>query len=274
MKIKIHPLFIVIAAVTVWTTGVSVFLSSLTAVLLHELAHAFAARSRGYVADNILLLPYGAVLYNRDNTDKVSNVIIALAGPLANFILSLLFISFWWLAPSSYPFTEDFVNANICIGIFNLLPVWPLDGGRVIFTLCGYRPRAMRGLKICSVILSAALLILFGFSVKYGVNFSLLIMALFLLSGAIANTDKEYFLYLNNRSPAIKDYDGGVTEKSVRLAADATLKKALLMIKPDVIITFRIVENGKIIRTLSEEEMRDIFNSAPLTEKIGEVIRR
>lgn len=274
MKIRIHPLFIIVAAVTVISTGVSVFLSSLTAVLLHELAHAYAARSRGYVADNILFLPYGAVLYNRDNTDKLSNVIITLAGPLSNFLISLIFISLWWLIPSSYPVTEDFVNANIFIGLFNLLPVWPLDGGRLIFTLAGYRPRAMKLLKICAVVLSVILFILFGLSVKYGINFSILIMAVFLLSGAFANTDKEYFLYLNNRSPAVKDYDGGVTETTVMISSQATLKKTLLMIKPDRFITFKITENGRVIRTVSEMEMREIFNTHKLNEKLSDVIPR
>lgn len=271
MKIKIHPLFFVVAACVVICSGVSALLSAFIAVLLHELFHACAARGRGYSADNILFLPYGAVLYNRDNLDRTSNIIIAISGPLGNFLLSLIFISLWWIFPVSYIYTKPFVTANLTIGFFNLLPVYPLDGARVILALFNYKPKTQKVLKISGVIVSLALAALFAASFKEH-NYTLIIMAVFLFTAALSKGDKEDYEYMLKESPLVKDYDNGVTEKIVYISSDATLKKALLMIKPNVLITFRVVKNGAVTAEYTEKAMREVFNHNKLTVTFNDII--
>lgn len=273
MKIKIHPLFIVTAALVIWQCGLSVFLSSVLAVLLHELAHAFAARQRGYVADNILMLPYGAVLYNKDNFDKTSNVIIALAGPLCNLLLALAAVSFWWLAPETYAYTKSFAAANIFTGLFNVLPVFPLDGSRLVLALTGYKPKALKALKAGGVISSLVFAALFIASLFFTANFTFLIIAVFLFTGGVFGGEKEIFQYMLKCSPIIKDYENGVVKTTVFLSEKTTLKKVLNMVKPDKYLTVIVMSGDRETAVLDEKKLMEIFNSVPLTATLGDALK-
>lgn len=134
-KFKVHPLFIALAAVMIAIGKGYAFLSSIAAVVLHELAHAVAAKNQGYVSGSITLLPYGAVLSTSEDLDRNSEVIIAAAGPICNFILAIITVALWWLIPACLPYTDDFYTANLTIGFFNLLPAYPLDGSRILLGL-------------------------------------------------------------------------------------------------------------------------------------------
>lgn len=106
-------------------------------VLLHELAHVVAARRLGVRVSDVELLPFGGV--SRIGSEVVTNpskeVVVAAAGPATNLLLAGLAI-----ALKNYGFWDDvlgpfFLQCNLMIAAFNLLPALPLDGGR-IFRAC------------------------------------------------------------------------------------------------------------------------------------------
>ena len=133
VTIYVNPFFLAVLglflAAGVLLAGSMVFL----AVLLHELAHVLAARRRGLGPGEVELLPFGGVA--RLGTElalrPADEVRVALAGPACNLVLAmtaLVLKSHGVWHPELSPF---FVRINLMLAGFNLLPAFPLDGGRI-----------------------------------------------------------------------------------------------------------------------------------------------
>lgn len=116
--------------------GVVFVLLMFGAVLLHELGHALTARRFGVPTRAITLYPIGGVaeLLGHARTPG-QDALIAVAGPAVNFVLAAGLALVAWLAPLT-PGPAFFVNAlvwaNLGLGLFNLLPAFPMDGGRIL----------------------------------------------------------------------------------------------------------------------------------------------
>ncbi|MBR4407238.1 MAG: M50 family metallopeptidase, partial [Clostridia bacterium] len=163
-----------------------VFFTYILVVILHEMAHFFVAKKLGYSMNKIFLLPYGAgISLNQNFVDEKDEILIASAGPLLNFFLAFLTISLWWLFPSVYIHTETFVLANIVTGLINLLPCYPLDGGRILSSFLSKKlNNRKKALKISSIfnflIVFLFILIFLTDIFKY---FTFLLMAIFIFLG-------------------------------------------------------------------------------------------
>jgi Zn-dependent protease len=104
-------------------------------VLLHELAHAFVARRLGVGVRQITLFAFGGTAeVDRDSPDPRSELLIAVAGPLSNLAIACLMYGLWRVASDTrwamIPLHLAIFNASM--GCFNLLPGFPMDGGRVV----------------------------------------------------------------------------------------------------------------------------------------------
>ena len=156
------------------------------AVLLHELAHYFVADRLFYRCYEVRVSVFGAVLYG-DFTDVYprDRILIAVAGPAANFVAAVLCLALWWVAPQTYVPTENFFAANITMGLVNLLPCYPLDGGRVLTGLLEkYTAKAIGYTKTATWIVGFALFGVFVLSLFVGLNlFAVGLFALGLLGG-------------------------------------------------------------------------------------------
>src|SRR5436190_2118417 len=112
-------------------------------VVLHEFGHAFAAKAFGINTPDITLLPIGGVArLERMPEEPVQELIIAVAGPLVNVVIALgLFVaagSQALLNPATVEgggLIAQLLTINIILVLFNLLPAFPMDGGRVLRTL-------------------------------------------------------------------------------------------------------------------------------------------
>ncbi|MSU64303.1 MAG: hypothetical protein EXS31_18260 [Pedosphaera sp.] len=131
-------------------------------VLIHEFAHVWVARCFGIGTRRVLFIPFGAVAELETMPRAASEFWIALAGPLASFALAGMF---WWLAEAfrepGIPWrggynpvlTSGFV-INLSMALFNLLPCFPMDGGRILRSLLaigiGRLRRGGPGAHVCS----------------------------------------------------------------------------------------------------------------------------
>jgi Zn-dependent protease/CBS domain-containing protein len=123
-------------------------------VIVHELAHAVVAKRSGILVRSIVLLPIGGVTLMEDpsagKSDPVRDIRVAVAGPLINLIIAavagVIIVSF---APQVKLWAQPYVHAanlprslfwsNLFLGAFNLLPAYPMDGGRILRALLAER---------------------------------------------------------------------------------------------------------------------------------------
>ena len=149
-------------------------------VLLHECAHGVIAKKNGYELSKVYLLPFGAMLDISQNfVSPEDEIKVALAGPAFNFILILFCIALWWLFPGLYGVTELFVFCNFVTGIINLLPCYPLDGGRILVASLSRKISRHKALKICYIfnyIFSCIFILLFYISLKIEINITYALM--------------------------------------------------------------------------------------------------
>lgn len=120
-------------------------------VVLHELGHALAARRFGIGTDNITLYPMGGVAsIERMPEDPDQEVVIALAGPAVNFLLAAVGGWLWFATHSALAL--GFVISNVGMGLFNLIPAFPMDGGRVLRAVLarrmGWMPASRLAIRI------------------------------------------------------------------------------------------------------------------------------
>lgn len=257
MQIKVHPLFFVLALALVALGQAWAFVLTFAALILHELAHMAFARLRGFAVKKLVLLPFGAMMSTEENFDKGSAVIVGLAGPLCNLALAVMTVGLWWIAPSAYPYTELFFYANLSLGLFNLLPVYPLDGSRIVLGLCKNRMKAIKGLQIAGIVCSIAFLGLFISSFFWGLNFTFGIIAVFLFYGAAFGTKDE--MYVSILDSASKNYMLGVEKKTVKVSEDMPLIRFYHHVSSACETTFLVLDGeGREIARLSELELKDL----------------
>ena len=160
IPIRLHFTLLIVFSLVAWTLAVSFmpqFFPSLTSleywamgisgaallfasVLLHELSHSIIAMRHGIRTRQIILFIFGGVSdIEKETKDPRKEFEIAFAGPVASFILSGLFAALWWISSNFLPGTPVFEGImlysaiiNVMLGAFNLVPAFPLDGGRVL----------------------------------------------------------------------------------------------------------------------------------------------
>ncbi len=258
VKIRIHPLFIIFAFFLAFFGLARILLTYFMVMILHEFGHYFVAKILGYRLNKIVFMPYGVSLNGQWNIFKRRDeILIALAGPVVNFFLVFLCVAFWWIWPISYAYTLDFVVCNLCLGLFNLLPVFPLDGGRLFVALISgkiKKYKIIRYMKIISGIASIIFLILFFISVFSTLNMTYFFVAIFLFSSALDGKNNYIYerSYLFNKDAANLPYE----IKSYVVNKAVPINLLTKYISGSYFVTFYVVDdNMKIIKMLTETDV-------------------
>lgn len=135
--------------------GLAFLLAVFASVVAHEFGHALTARSFGISTRQILLLPIGGVAQiDGAHMPPREEFMVALAGPVVSFLLSGLFFAVSALAGDVTPhsFLGALAWANLGLGVFNLLPAFPMDGGRVFRALLSARMGPLRATEIAAAV--------------------------------------------------------------------------------------------------------------------------
>jgi len=158
--------FLLIFLMAPMSWGIAIFFS----VLIHEMAHAWVADRRGWRVYGIrvdLFTGSAAVDTNMPERDAIP---VVAAGPLSNLLLSIIILLFTGslgvdsINPTVFKFLNDLFVVNIILFIFNILPIYPMDGGRLVKDFLFLKMRSNRALakKIAgsiSLVFSIALLV-------------------------------------------------------------------------------------------------------------------
>jgi Zn-dependent protease/CBS domain-containing protein len=196
-------------------------------VVLHELGHALVAKRSGVAVRSIILLPIGGVTLMDDNAQRSNparDLRIALAGPVVNLLIAAiagpLILA---LAPQVHLWAHPFVYAgnlpralfwgNVFLGAFNLLPAYPMDGGRVLRAFFAERMEYVRATRL-AVTVGQGFAILFMFLGLW--NTWLMLIGVFLFIGA----------QLEDRSAVFQSVLESVRMEDVMLTGFSTLSPA------------------------------------------------
>lgn len=261
VNLKVHYLFLFPMLAWAATGQLAQGMLAFLAVLLHELGHLSAARSLGLTPQEIVLLPFGGVASIEEELglDPAKEIRVALAGPWVNvIIIGVLLI--WRAAFGGNPVLDFFMETNIMLATFNLLPALPLDGGRVfrahLVRELGFRAgtiRAARVSRACSLlflILGVALLWVSSQSVN------LLVMAVFLfISSQRVRAQATYQLlaYLSGkqREMVIK---GSLPTITLAVAWDAPGVDLVQQLVPQRYHLFCVIDSVGAMRGIVSEQ--------------------
>jgi Zn-dependent protease len=173
VELRIHLTFLVLIAwlaVSYWITGKSLhgviggvgfILALFACVLLHEFGHVLAARQFGIRTRDITLLPIGGLAHLERMPEVPSHEAwIAAAGPAVNVAIAvvldswLMFMNTWQpfsqLHLTAGSFLERLMLANVTLVVFNLIPAFPMDGGRILRALLSSRMGHTRGTEVAA----------------------------------------------------------------------------------------------------------------------------
>lgn len=190
MKIRID-LKIILCLILFWFTNqINIYLTIVFFCIIHELGHLIAGLALKLKPENIEITPYGLSIklktnikdlnkkLGKGNNLELKKIIIALAGPLTSLILSIIFI---YIDPIIIE-KQDAIYSNILILLFNLIPIYPLDGGRIIKGILHIKfgnRFARKVVNIMSNIIMVILSFIFSIAVFYFQNIAYFLYVFF-----------------------------------------------------------------------------------------------
>ncbi len=275
-KFRMHPLFLLVGVWYACKGELFLFFVSTIVALQHELAHAYAAAKLGYSLNSVVLMPFGAVIDGDLRASFKDEIFVALCGPLCNFITALFFGALWWFFPDAYAYTDIAFFSSLSIACINLLPAYPLDGGRIL--KCGLaralsRKRLDDALaerkaeKICialSLVFSLLLLSLFTAQcLRKQPNFTLLAFGLFIGVGCFGNRDKNA-VYSRMQFSVKNHLKRGVEIRLVALSTACPVKDAFRFLSKGSYLILQIYdEKENFVCNLTQNQLSALFTSAP-----------
>lgn len=267
--------------------GVVVTLLLFGIVVLHELGHSVAAQYYGVHVRQIVLLPIGGVAQLGRIPEKPSQeLVIAIAGPLVNFALAAVLglvalltgldpglgglqgvLQQLGSASLNAVFAYVFVS-NLFLGLFNLLPAFPMDGGRVLRALLATRMSYPRATAL-AVTIGQGLAWLMGLWGFLGGGFFLILIAIFIYTGAGQEGRLVQVRSVLRELTVGQAYSRGVQplrpESSLREAIDITLAT----FQSD----FPVCEGGRVVGLLTHTQLVEALNQVGPDRPVREFMR-
>lgn len=264
--VSVHPLFLLFGLWFAYKGELLLFLVYTVVAVIHEFGHAAYAARIGCRLTRLRLLPCGAVVAGDIEGIPLSDEIrLALAGPLVNAACAAGFVALWWMFPDTYPYTDTAALASAVLAAVNLLPAYPLDGGRI---LCCFAVRfrgetfARRLMIGVGIAFSAIFVGLFIASCFFSPNLTILFFALFILFGTFGARDERYLrLFADFRASLAR----GMPVKQVALSQSCTVRRALSFLERGKFLELSLYdEQGELVCVLSQSEFLAVAERADI----------
>jgi Zn-dependent protease/CBS domain-containing protein len=265
-------------SVTAAVTGVLFFSGIFLCVLLHEFGHVLAARRYGIKTKDITLLPIGGLARLERIPDKpAQELIVALAGPAVNVVIAAGLALGLWLGGGP-PLTsvsmaggnllERLLLANLFLVAFNLIPAFPMDGGRVLRALLAMRLSHVRATRIAAA-LGKGMAVLFGF-VGLFTNPMLLLIAVFVWIGAAQEAAAVEMKSTFDRVPV----RAAMLTQFETLAPLTTLGAAARTLLAGSQHDFPVVERGQVVGLLTRDNLFQALREQGENQVVAAVMER
>jgi Zn-dependent protease/predicted transcriptional regulator len=276
-----------LALVPRWVVAVLVALLFFGSVLVHELSHALVARRRGVTVNQITLFLFGgAASLEEESPSALTEGLISAAGPLSSAVLGFGFLGIAWLSqeatgelPAIVYWTCNWLGlSNLALAVFNLIPGFPMDGGRILRAiLWGITRDFMKATRIASVIGRGVgqLVILVGIFVSLqgevidGVW--LVLIGWFLNRAASLSYRQAAFERLVEGIHVRDVMDANVPVVNPSLTIDTLADQHLMSGQSGF---YAVVADDKLIGTIDVDQIRRIPRNQWTTTRVGEVMRK
>ena len=236
--------------------GVVFILALFAIIVLHELGHALTARHYGIRTRDITLLPIGGVArLERMPDDPRQELLVALAGPAVNVALAALLVGV--VTPTAWQEVQwvggDFLSkllwVNVSLAVFNLIPAFPMDGGRALRALLAMRMDYVRATQIAAHI-GQGLALVFGLIGLFSNPF-LVFIALFVWMGAASEASAALTRSILGGIPVSR----AMITRFETLTPAETLQRALAHVLAGFQQDFPVVEAGRVVGVLTRANM-------------------
>lgn len=258
VNLRVHYLFLLWVLVSLTFGNATLTLVMLFSVIVHELGHMFAAKNLGLEVEEIELMPFGGVARLRgfSSGDPAEEATLALGGPANSLVLLVIGLFY-----SATPWGAALLESNVLLLLVNLLPILPLDGGRILRSYCVGQEGLGAGTRRVMAHTFRVVWIFLGVSVIFfllgAASINAVALGMFLLHAA--RQEKKMFPYL------LMNY---VTTRTAELWQKRVLPGKLLMVLSDTLVAeaveamtpgwyhvFNVVrQNGEIL-TVSEDTL-------------------
>ena len=260
--------------------GTAAFVLAIFAtVVLHEFGHAFAARRFGIKTRDITLLPIGG-LARLERLPEVprQELWVALAGPAVNIVIAVV----GWVALMLFAVGSPnldlmsagettlgrFVGVNVWLAAFNLIPAFPMDGGRALRAVLAERMEYVRATEIASS-LGQGLALLFGFIGLFSNPF-LVFIALFVWMGASAESSA---VSVKSAISGIPVGRAMITDFRV-LQPFEPLQQAAALVIAGTQQDFPVLDEGRVVGVLTRDAMVKALSQHGLGGLVGDAMNR
>lgn len=241
-------------------------LISLLVVFFHELTHYLVARYLGFTGFDIEILPIGAVLKLKqiDDASPLEDLIISISAPVVNLILGLFFYNLY-VRYNLYAY-YIFFQCNLVIGMFNLIPAYPLDGGRILRDILRFRiiykkaNNATIYVSICIGIIFIFYYLFLFFGGKININLG--IISLFIIISSLKERERIAYLIMGDIiKKKVKFLKKGYIEnKSISIHYKNYLLNVIGLVERNRYNIFIVLDDDmKVIDTVYECEIIDML---------------
>jgi stage IV sporulation protein FB len=259
--------------------GVIFVLLLFLCVVLHEFGHALAAKAFGINTPDITLLPIGGVArLERMPEEPKQELLIAVAGPAVNVVIALgLFVAGGSFinpfinpaAPERVGLVSQLLIINVLLVAFNLLPAFPMDGGRVLRALLATRMSYARATQIAATV-GQGFAFIFGF-IGLIWNPFLIFIALFVYIGASQEAALAQMKDVSRRFPV----SSAMVREFRTLPENATLEEAVDALLATSQHDFPVVdETGNVAGVLTRHDLIAALRKNDPALRVGDVMRR
>lgn len=260
-------------------TGVGFILALFGCVVLHELGHALTAKRYGIKTRDIILLPIGGMArLERMPENPREELWVALAGPAVSLAIAAALYS-WiqmtggWeplsaLSVAGGPFIQRLMMVNVFIAAFNVLPAFPMDGGRVLRSFLALWMDYARATRIAAT-MGQGMAFIFGF-IGFFTNPFLLFIAFFVWIGAVQEAG---MVETRSALGGIPVSRAMITEFH-SLSPDDPLSRAIEFILRGTQQDFPVTEQGRAVGVVTKKDLLVALAKGGQEASVGEVMSR
>ena len=259
--------------------GILFIFALFVCVILHEYGHALTARKYGIKTRDITLYPIGGVARLERMPDRpIEELWVALAGPAVNLVIAGILIAYLVLTNSLSPITslslaqgsflERLMALNVYLALFNLIPAFPMDGGRVLRALLALKLDYVQATQIAAYI-GQGIAFLFGFIGLFSNPF-LIFIALFVWIGAAQEAN---MVQVRNSLGGIPVTRAMQTDYHILSPSD-TLGRAVELILSGSQQDFPVVEDGRVEGILDRDTLISALSKNGQSTAVAEVMHR